>query len=234
MVALVGYTNAGKSTLFNRLTGASVFAKDLLFATLDPTMRRITLPSGREVILADTVGFISDLPTHLVASFRATLEQVLYADVILHVRDISRHDHEAQKRDVIAVLSDMGIDYESDERIFEAMNKMDLCEPESRTDIERQCRTNEKYICISALTGQGESELLSKLDRFLARHRQTRRFLLRPEDGQALSWLYEHGEILERKNTEEKTDILVHLEQKDSTRFESRFGYKPEETSHAS
>lgn len=233
VIALVGYTNAGKSTLFNRLTGAKVFAKDLLFATLDPTMRRIELPSGREVILADTVGFISDLPTHLVASFRATLEQVLYADIILHVRDVSRHDHEAQKHDVIAVLRDMGIDTENDERIFEAMNKIDLCETESRAEIERECRVNEKHIALSALTGLGEEALLSKLDQFLARHRQTCRFLLRAEDGQALSWLYEHGEILERENRNEKTGVLIHMEEKDKARFESRFGYKPEEIQHA-
>src|SRR5262249_32202129 len=154
------YTNAGKSTLFNYLTGASVFAENLLFATLDPTMRKVTLANKQDIILSDTVGFIADLPTHLVAAFRATLEQVQQADIILHVRDISRPDHEAQKEDVVSILADLGIEYETDDRIMEVLNKIDMLEEGIREDILRQVRFDESAVAISALTGQRTDELL--------------------------------------------------------------------------
>src|SRR6185437_10053305 len=157
VAAIVGYTNAGKSTLFNRLTGASVLAIDQVFATLDPTMREITLPSGRRIVLSDTVGFISDLPTNLIAAFRATLEEVVAADLILHVRDISHPESEAQHHDVVAVLVDLGIDADSETApILEVWNKADKLTPGTRTEVERaRARRNRPAVLVSALTGEG-------------------------------------------------------------------------------
>ena len=169
IVALVGYTNAGKSTLFNRITGAGVLAEDMLFATLDPTLRRMKLPHGRTVILSDTVGFISDLPTHLVAAFRATLEEVLEADLILHVRDMSDPDNPAQSADVLRILDDLGIDEkERDERIVEVWNKIDRLEPEAHEAIAERALGRQNVMAVSAVTGEGIDALMGEIARRLS------------------------------------------------------------------
>ena len=231
IVALVGYTNAGKSTLFNRLTGAGIFAKDLLFATLDPTLRTIVLPHGREVILSDTVGFISDLPTHLVAAFRATLEEVLEADVILHVRDISHEDTGAQAEDVASVLHDLGIEVHEDPRIIEVWNKIDLLsETEREQVIERAAlqqpsRTTEQMqpVAASAVSGQGVDILLAEIEEKLSRHDDHFTIHLSFEDGQGLAWLYSHCDILERFDGEEGIDLTVRATDKIQSELRNRF-----------
>lgn len=228
VIALVGYTNAGKSTLFNKLTGAEVFAKDLLFATLDTTLRRITLPSGQEAILSDTVGFISDLPTMLVAAFRATLEAVLEADVILHVRDISRHDTTAQREDVIDVLGELGVKYRDDERVFEVWNKIDALDDDHRADILRACTGEERRLPVSAMTGEGLKQLLETVDAYIARNRKTYSFTLPHSAGKAIAWLYDHGEILEREDSD-TVHLTVHIESGDAAKFKSHFGFSPDE-----
>ena len=226
IVALVGYTNAGKSTLFNRMTGSEVFAKDLLFATLDPTMRQLKLPNGQQVILSDTVGFISNLPTHLVAAFRATLEQVQFADVILHVRDISRHDTLAQRQDVITVLTDLGIDYETDPRIIEVLNKIDVLPEEQRTDYTRDAKFGERKIAISALTGEGIGQLQTLITNIVSQDRVRLVYSIPPEDGEALAWLYARGHVIDRKDKEKKITVTVDIDPADQGRFEDRFEYK--------
>lgn len=226
VVALVGYTNAGKSTLFNRLTGADVFAKDLLFATLDPTLRRIELPSGRVVILSDTVGFIADLPTHLIEAFRATLDQTQYADVILHVRDSTQNDFDVHKEEVIRIMGDLGIDYESDERIFEVINKLDICPEARRNEIERQAKFNDHILPISAQTGEGVDELLKVIDEFLSRNWNQITYDIPVSDGKALAWLYQHAEVLETKEGADATEIIVHIDPANQNRFEDLFPYE--------
>lgn len=225
VVALVGYTNAGKSTLFNRMTGAEVFAEDLLFATLDPTMRRIELPSGRVVILSDTVGFISDLPTHLVEAFRATLDQTQYADVILHVRDSTQTDFDAHKTEVMRIMKDLGIEYESDERVFEIINKIDVCTEARRNDVERNSSFNDRIITISAITGEGVENLLQVIDEFLSRHWKELYFDIPKHDGKAMAWLYQHGEVLKTEEEEDFTRLFVHIDPANQNRFESLFPY---------
>lgn len=201
IVALVGYTNAGKSTLFNALTGADVFAEDLVFATLDPTLRQIKLPNGRVVILSDTVGFIANLPTQLVAAFRATLEQVLDADVILHVRDVSSPDLEAQREDVIKVLSELGLDYHADPRIIEVWNKMDaISDPDHH--ITRHRDFNGAYVPISAIKGDGFDTLLSNVSQKLSETYSDFTFNILPENGKALAWLHRHAFIKEKREDE--------------------------------
>lgn len=229
IVALVGYTNAGKSTLFNRLTGAGVFAEDLPFATLDPTMRQLTLPSGREVILSDTVGFITDLPTHLVESFRATLEQVQHADVILHVRDSTQPDFDMHKADVLGILSDLGVDVETDERLFEVINKMDICPEDRQDEINRILHFEERALGVSAITGEGTDALLTAVDAYLSRHASDVVYNLPIHDGKALSWLYDHAEI--RSRDAEGNDVLVSvfIDPANKDRFESRFGYEAQQ-----
>lgn len=196
VVALVGYTNAGKSTLFNRLTASDVFAKDLLFATLDPTMREVKLPSGRQIILSDTVGFISDLPTHLVAAFRATLEEVIAADLILHVRDMSHPDSEAQAADVRDVLASLDVSEETGHRMMEAWNKADQLSPEARSALENQAERQEHAVVISALTGAGCDRLLERIDATLDRDRVEMNVTVDAGDGAAIAWLHRHGEVL--------------------------------------
>lgn len=225
VVALVGYTNAGKSTLFNRLTGADVFAQDLLFATLDPTMRRIELPSGRIVILSDTVGFIADLPTHLIEAFRATLDQTQYADVILHVRDSTQNDYEQHKAEVSRIMGDLGIEYESDERVFEVINKIDICSEARRNEIEREAKFHDHILPISAQTGEGTEHLLEVIDEFLSRNWNQVRYALPASDGKALAWLYQHAEVLEKEDGGDVTELLVHIDPANQNRFEGLFPY---------
>ncbi|WP_374382786.1 GTPase HflX [Dongia sp.] len=223
VVALVGYTNAGKSTLFNRLTRATVMAADLLFATLDPTMRRVHLPSGREIILSDTVGFISDLPTELVAAFRATLEEVLEADIILHVRDVAHPETDGQKADVEAVLAGLGISHEVSDTMFEVLNKTDLLDEPARETLSAQAARDPRLKPISAITGAGLDELLAAVDQRLSAQRQVAEYRLRHEDGAAMAWLYAHGEVMERTDGETCTEMTVRLAPEDIQRFERQF-----------
>ncbi len=226
VVALVGYTNAGKSTLFNTLTDAKVFVEDLPFATLDPTLRQIVLGNGQKVILSDTVGFISELPTHLIAAFRATLEQVLYADVIIHVIDASRHDFEAQRRDVIEILEELGISYEDDERIIEAYNKTDIIEDEGLEDLQRQSGLKDSIALISARTGQGLDNLLGKAIHILSHNRRIVAFTLDPTDGKALAWLYEHAEVVEREDSNANILLNINIDTVNLDKFQKKYGYK--------
>jgi len=228
IVSLVGYTNAGKSTLFNTLTDAGVFAEDLPFATLDPTMRRLKLPNNQEVILADTVGFISDLPTHLVEAFRATLEQITSADVILHVIDVSRPDYRQQREDVISILKDLKVEYETDNRIIEIYNKMDKISAESQADFRRLSTFGKtRAVPLSALKGEGTDRLLQEVADLAGAGRHETIFKIRPEDGKAIAWLHTHGEVLDRKSSEKETKIKVRLSEQDREKFTAQFGYNP-------
>ncbi|MGQ9371612.1 GTPase HflX, partial [Azospirillum sp. A39] len=212
VVALVGYTNAGKSTLFNRMAGADVVAKDLLFATLDPTMRAIALPTGRKVILSDTVGFISDLPTHLVAAFRATLEEVQAADVILHVRDVSHPDSEAQKADVDGILRGLGIDPEHDPRVIEVANKIDRLDAGERAAALARTRDAGDACAVSAATGEGLDRLFALLDRRMTAGRTVVDLDVAHGDGATLAWLYAHGEVVGRRDDAEHAHLQVAIE----------------------
>jgi GTPase len=222
VVALVGYTNAGKSTLFNRLTRSSVAAGDMLFATLDPTMRRLELPSGRQAILSDTVGFISDLPTHLVAAFRATLEEVTEADIVVHVRDASHPDSEAQRGDVLKVLSELGLDEPREDGLIEAMNKIDLLDPVTRASLGNQQRRNSYSIALSATTGEGCEALLDLIDRRLESEARVMRLDVPLTDGKTLAWIYDRGEVLGRRDDNEAAHLSVRLSDEDISRLRHR------------
>ncbi|MFZ4124588.1 MAG: GTPase HflX [Rickettsiales bacterium] len=220
VVALVGYTNAGKSTLFNRLTQSEVMAKDLLFATLDPTIRSLTLPSGLKVMLSDTVGFISNLPTELVAAFRATLEEVLEADVLIHVRDISCEDTLAQKHDVEKVMKNLFGNESFFEHLIEAHNKVDKLDPLAVAE-----DTALPIVRVSALSGEGCAELLERIEAMLSAHlMEAHHFALDATNGKALAWLYAHGQVTNRKDEEEKIHVHVHLSNADAERFKRMIG----------
>ncbi len=229
IVALVGYTNAGKSTLFNRITGAGVLAEDMLFATLDPTLRRMKLPHGRTVILSDTVGFISDLPTHLVAAFRATLEEVLEADLILHVRDLSDDDNQAQSADVMRILGDLGIgEAEGAERILEVWNKIDRLEPEAHDAIVQKASTAENVIAVSAITGEGVDRLMDEISRRLSGVLTETTITLPVEKLALLPWLYNHAVVDNREDNEDGTVTLdVRLTETEAAELERRMGNGP-------
>ena len=219
VVALVGYTNAGKSTLFNRLTRSSVAAGDMLFATLDPTMRRLVLPSGRTAILSDTVGFISDLPTHLVAAFRATLEEVTEADIVVHVRDINHPDSEPQRGDVLRVLVDLGLGELVEGGLIEAMNKIDLVDPATRMSLENHALRNSQSVAVSAVTGEGCEALLALIDRRLDDDVRRVRLDVPLTDGKTLAWIYRHGEVLGRRDDNEEAHLSVRLSESDIARL---------------
>jgi GTPase len=204
VVAIVGYTNAGKSTLFNSITGADVLSKRQVFATLDPTMREVRLRSGRRIILSDTVGFISDLPTTLVAAFRATLEEVIEADLILHVRDIAHEETDNQARDVEAVLADLGIDtLAADGHILEVWNKIDLLSPVTRAEAMSAAQWVErKPALVSATTGEGIDALLDAFDARLGHADSIVELLIPAHEGRLVNWLYEESEVLAREDLE--------------------------------
>jgi GTP-binding protein HflX len=228
VVALVGYTNAGKSTLFNRLTESTVLAKDLLFATLDPTMRGIKLPQGTKIILSDTVGFIADLPTELVAAFRATLEEVLEADVIVHVRDAAHDESAAQKADVLKVLEELGVP--PDRPMLEVLNKIDLLEPEQRAGLLAR-NAPKPYgergaIAVSALTGEGIPALLATFEDAVTRDNITLTLKLDASDGSALAFVYRHAQVLERRERGSKITLSLRIHPDDLGRFENRFPRK--------
>ncbi len=221
VVALVGYTNAGKSTLFNHLSGADVYARDQLFATLDPTMRAVKLSDGRPVILSDTVGFVADLPTQLVAAFSATLEEVVEADIILHVRDAAQPDSAAQAADVAGVLEGLGIDPGDTPRIVEVYNKIDLLDEDARADLRAEAVARAfPGVLVSAITGEGLDDLAAEVARRIARTKVEVSAHISPADGAALAWLYRHGEVLDRKDGETVIDLTVRMSPADAGRWE--------------
>ncbi len=233
VVALVGYTNAGKSTLFNRLTEAGVVAEDQLFATLDPTMRGLRLPSGRDAILSDTVGFVSNLPHELVQAFHATLEEVIEADIIIHVRDVAHPDTEQQKADVLKVMAELNVvpadgaandDDASTKPVVEALNKIDLLDDETREFVTNRARFgNQAAVPISAMTGTGCAELLDVVDDILTSHYLNRAIDLPFENGAALAWLYERAEVLSREDGETGVHLDLRIAPDVAARFEQKF-----------
>ena len=217
IVALVGYTNAGKSTIFNRLTGAKVLAKDMLFATLDPTMRALKLPSGREVILSDTVGFISSLPTELVAAFRATLEEVLAADVVVHVRDITHPETEQQKTDVLAILEELGVG--EDRTMIEVWNKADLLANDAREPVETAAARLEGTVVSSAMSDAGLQAVIDEIETALDQGRRKDTMVLGHDEGKKRAWLYEQGVVTGETETEAGTEVDVTWSETQAVRF---------------
>ncbi|MEO3385874.1 GTPase HflX [Mesorhizobium sp. CAU 1741] len=205
IVAIVGYTNAGKSTLFNRMTGAGVLAEDMLFATLDPTLRRVKLPYGTIVLLSDTVGFISDLPTHLVAAFRATLEEVVEADLVIHLRDISDPDTMAQAEDVERILGDLGVDAEDERRVLEVWNKVDLLDPADHDRLLSEGARRDKIqpIAISAVTGEGVEQLAAIVEERIAGSLSTIQVVVPAQQAGDVDWLYRNGDVTGRTDRED-------------------------------
>ncbi len=229
IVALVGYTNAGKSTLFNRITGAGVLAEDMLFATLDPTLRRMKLPHGRTVILSDTVGFISNLPTHLVAAFRATLEEVLEADLILHVRDMSDPDNAAQSADVLRILADLGIDEkESAERIIEVWNKIDRLDTEAHDAMAERAAGRKNIMAVSAVTGEGVDPLMDEISRRLSGVLTETSITLPPAKLALVSWVYSNAIVNDRSDNEDGSVTLeVRMSEAQAEELERKIGNGP-------
>lgn len=224
VVALVGYTNAGKSTLFNRLTVSDVMAADMLFATLDPTMRQINLPEIGKVILSDTVGFVSDLPTELVAAFRATLEEVTTADLIAHVRDMSHPDSEAQLADVTSILTDLGIAGSVEEGRapipqIELWNKIDQCDPDQRALLIERAALRNDVVILSALTGEGMAAASAKIEAALSRDHEIRRAIIPAEFGDALAWLHGHGRVARQRDVDGVQHVDARLAPRDWQRF---------------
>jgi GTP-binding protein HflX len=222
VIALVGYTNAGKSTLFNRLTGADVMAENLLFATLDPTLRQISLPGIDKAILSDTVGFVSELPTQLVAAFKATLEEVVSADLLIHVRDIAHPDTEAQRADVEKVLGEIGV-AETTPR-FEGWNKIDLIDEERRAEIHEEAMRRTDVMPISAVTAEGVDALIEAVAARLTQGHRRYTITLDPADGAGAAWLHQHGEVLDRRLEDDNAIYEVRMAQRDYERFETRQG----------
>jgi GTP-binding protein HflX len=235
IVALVGYTNAGKSTLFNRMTQASVLSADMLFATLDPTLRAVALPHGARIILSDTVGFISDLPTMLIAAFRATLEEVVEADVILHVRDVSHEDADAQLHDVERILHELGIEPrgENDDRRFliEVWNKIDRLDHDARerlANVAERRSPADRPVLVSATTGEGLEKLAAAIETRLAANREVIDLRVDPADGAGVSWLHRHTEVLDKSIDENGTIAMtVRTDPEKAARVRAKFSVAP-------
>jgi GTP-binding protein HflX len=221
VIALVGYTNAGKSTLFNKLTGEEVFAEDLLFATLDPTMRDIRLPGFDKVILSDTVGFVSDLPTELIAAFRATLEEVQSADLIVHVRDMAHPDHEAQRDDVEDVLTSLGLAEEDAPPRLEAWNKVDLLSDEERQRLIEEAGRRDDVVPISALSGEGLDSLRERMAEKLRSGEQVHEVRVPASDGGRIAWLHARGEVLDQSLDHDEMRLSVRLSPDNWARFQA-------------